>query len=69
MRVQWNESTMKSKRLRRNAPWLCLATCICVLGLTARLEERKTFAQASPLLRHYISLVECGVLPMGACLI
>jgi type VI protein secretion system component VasF len=48
MRVRWNESTMQSKRLRRDAPWLCLAACLCVLGLAALLEEHKIFAQASP---------------------
>ena len=49
MGVQHNGSAMKTKRLRRGSLWVCLVTGMCVLALTARIQERKTYAQTSPL--------------------
>jgi hypothetical protein len=49
MGVHHNGSAMKINRLRRGSLGLCLVTGVCVLALTARLQERKTYAQTSPL--------------------
>lgn len=49
MRVQCNGPRLKANRLRSRATWLCMLAGFCVLALTARLGERETFAQTSPL--------------------
>jgi hypothetical protein len=47
MRVQYDGSTMKSKRLRGKALGLCLGACLCILGLVTFAHE--SFAQDSPI--------------------
>jgi hypothetical protein len=47
MRVQYNGSTMKSKRLRGKSPGLCLGACLFILCLMAFAHE--SFAQDSPI--------------------
>ncbi len=49
MRVRCTDTAAETRRLRTKAPWLCLLTGLCVLTLTARLGEHKTYAQQSPL--------------------